>query len=292
MKRHPRISVPALILAWPMAATAQTTTSEALQKAAEELGGSNAPAVGGVTLLEILEKGGPMMYPLGALSFVGVILIVVYMLTLRQGTVVTMRFMDVAESLMRKQDYLGLAAVCNRSGQSIARIMQRAMDFIGRNPGATVEEVREVAQAEGVRQASMMTQRISYLADIGSIAPMVGLLGTVLGMMKSFNTLSGGSFVGAKTMELASGVSEALITTAAGLFVGIPALAFYAVFRGKVQKLISELESASTHLLAMFAANHDSTGRQSPARQPVRSRPAARDEDYADDDFDRTDRRR
>ncbi len=291
MKRLPRIFVPALILAWPLAAAAQTTTTEALQKAAEGMAGSVAPGADGVSLLNIIDKGGPMMYPLGALSFVGVILIVVYMLTLRQGTVVTLRFMDVAESLMRKQDYLGLAAVCNRSGQSIARIMQRAMDFIGRNPRASVEEVREVAQAEGVRQASMMTQRISYLADIGAIAPMVGLLGTVLGMMKSFNTLSGGSFVGAKTMELASGVSEALITTAAGLFVGIPALAFYALFRGKVQKLISELESATTHLMAMFSTDYESAGRRSPTRPPGRTRPNMPD-DYADEEVERTGRHR
>jgi biopolymer transport protein ExbB len=272
------------LAAFPSAALAQSSTTDAVQRAVEDAG-----RAGGTSLLEILQKGGPMMYPLGALSFVGVILVVVYMLSLRQGAVVTLRFMDVAESMLRKQDYLGLAAVCNRSGQSVAAVMQRAMDFIGRNPAASVEEVREVAQAEGTRQASMMTQRISYLADIGAIAPMVGLLGTVLGMIESFDTLSGGSFVGAKTMKLANGVSQALITTAAGLFVGIPALAFYSYFRGKVQKLISELEAATTHLMAMFAANHDGYAAPPPPRNVP---PRARGMEYPEEEEPRVSRRR
>lgn len=279
------MSVSGLVFWSLLAATpafAQTRTTEAVAQAIGTAQSAGASAVS-VSLLEIIEKGGIMMYPLGALSFVGVILIILYALTIRQGTIVTDRFMDMAETLLRKQDYLGLAAASNRSGQSVAKIMQRAMEFIGRNPGATADEVREVAQAEGVRQASMLTQRISYLSDVGSIAPMVGLLGTVLGMMKSFNTLSGGSFVGAKTMELASGVSEALITTAAGLFVGIPALAFYAVFRGRVQNAISEMEAATTHLMAMFAAEYRSVGRQKPTRSAARGR--ARDNDD-DEDFD------
>lgn len=281
MTRLSRISLLLALAVLPTAALAQTSTTEAVQRAVE--------GTGGTSLLDILEKGGPMMYPLGALSFVGVILIVVYMLSLRQGAVVTLRFMDVAESMLRKQDYLGLAAVCNRSGQSVAAVMQRAMDFIGRNPAASVSEVREVAQAEGTRQASMMTQRISYLADVGSIAPMVGLLGTVLGMIEAFETLSGGSFVGAKTMNLANGVAQALITTAAGLFIGIPALAFYSYFRGKVQKLISELEAATTHLMAMFAANHDVYAVHPPPRNPP---PRGRGVEYPEDEDPRVARHR
>ncbi|MFM7181303.1 MAG: MotA/TolQ/ExbB proton channel family protein [Verrucomicrobiales bacterium] len=285
MDRLLRIFFLLALAVFPVTAMAQGSTTEAVQMAVEGAG-----RAGGSSLLEILQKGGPMMYPLGALSFVGVILVVVYTLSLRQGAVVTMRFMDVAESMLRKQDYLGLAAVCNRGGQSVALVMQRAMDFIGRNPAASVEEVREVAQAEGSRQASMMTQRISYLADIGAIAPMVGLLGTVLGMIESFDTLSGGSFVGAKTMKLANGVSQALITTAAGLFVSIPALAFYSYFRGKVQKLISELEAASTHLMAIFAANHDAY--TAPPQPRSSANRGARAVEYAEEDEPRVSRRR
>jgi biopolymer transport protein ExbB len=233
-------------------AAAQTPSTGDRVRAAVDL--AQGAGEEGVRLLDMLDKGGIMMWPLGALSFIAVILILLYTFTLRAGAVINQGFMDLAETLLRRGDHLALVAACNRSNLAVARIMQRAMDFATRSQSVTVEEVREVAEAEGTRQASMLSQRISYLADVGSIAPMVGLLGTVLGMIKAFNTLSGGAFVGAKTMKLAEGVSEALITTAAGLFIGIPALAFYAVFRGRVQKLISEMEAATTHLMALFAS--------------------------------------
>ena len=105
---------------------------------------------------------------------------------------------------------------------------------------------------------------------------MVGLLGTVLGMIKSFLQISSGDVQGVRQMELAEGVSEALITTAAGLMIGIPALVFYSVFRGRVQKYIAELEAAATHLMALL---HSQVERQthSPAYTPSqRTR-----EDYA-----------
>jgi len=252
-----RIAVALLALLAPVASLRaqdeQVTTSEAVSRAVEA---ARASEVTTISLLEILERGGVMMWPLGALSFIGALLVLYYIFTIRPGTVATDSFMDMAEALIRKQDYLGLIASCNRMNQSIARIMQRALEFATRNPGATFEEVRDVAQAEGVRQASQLTQRISYLSDVGSIAPMVGLLGTVIGMIKSFQTLGSGSFVGVQQAGLSLGVSEALITTATGLSIGIPALAFYALFRGRVQKCVSELETATTHLMALVAAQY------------------------------------
>jgi biopolymer transport protein ExbB len=137
--------------------------------------------------------------------------------------------------------------------------MARALDFLTQNPGAGIAEVREIAQAEGIRLAGLWNQRISYLADIGSIAPMLGLFGTVLGMIKSF-TVVASDIVASRPMMLAEGVAEALITTAAGLFVGIPAMAAYAFFRGRVQGMISDLEAASTILMAQLAANQQDGG--------------------------------
>ncbi len=243
----------------------EETTTEAVNRAVEQArAGDDAPVV---TLLEILEKGGIMMWPLGLLSFIGGLLVLFYLFTIRPGAVVSESFMDLAETQIRKQDYLGLIASSGRTNQSVARIMQRSMDFATRNPGATFEEVRQVAQAEGVRQAGLLSQRISYLGDVGAIAPMVGLLGTVLGMIKSFQTLGTGAFVGVQQMGLAGGVAEALVTTATGLSIGIPALAFYALFRGRVQKMISEMESATTHLMALVAAQYKIAERRRGATQ-------------------------
>lgn len=207
-----------------------------------------------IQLLTLLKQGGMLMIPLAALSFVAVLLIIYYMLTIRQGTVVSDKFMNAADALIRKQDYLGLIAVCNRESEAIARITYKTLDFATKNPTASFEEVREVTEAEGSRQASILNQRITYLADVGSIAPMVGLLGTVTGLIKTFNELNA---VQAQAQGLMSqGVAEALITTAAGLFIGIPSLMFYSIFRGRVQKLISEMEAAMTHLMALLAAQY------------------------------------
>ncbi|MGE9267617.1 MAG: MotA/TolQ/ExbB proton channel family protein, partial [Verrucomicrobiales bacterium] len=79
-------------------------------------------------------------------------------------------------------------------------------------------------------------------------------LGTVIGMIKSFMDISKGNFEGVKQLEMARGVWEALITTAGGLTIGIVAIAFYSIFRGRVQRLVSELESASTHILAIIGS--------------------------------------
>lgn len=229
-------------------------TSSQAQEALPGLG--EAEAASPATFLEILESAGLMLYPLAALSVAAVFLIIFYLLTIRQGAVVSDKFMNSADALIRKQDYLGLLAVCNRHNEAIARITEKTLDFATKNPTATFKEVREVTESEGTRQVSLLNQRITYLADIGSIAPMVGLLGTVIGMIKSFRDIGSIAVMGDKQNVLATGVSEALLTTAGGLVIGIPAMIFYSIFRGRVQRLIAEMEAAATHLGALLAAQY------------------------------------
>ena len=177
-------------------------------------------------------------------------------MTLRRGAVATSRYMQTAEALIRKKDYLGLLAISNRHNEAVARIVQRTLDFLTKNPRATLAEAREIAQAEGQRLAGAMNQQVTYLADIGTIAPMLGLFGTVLGMIKSFTAVAS-DIAASRPMLLAHGVSEALVTTAAGLLVGIPAMAAYSFFRGRVQARISDLEAATTQLIALLGVGSD-----------------------------------
>lgn len=228
-----------------------------------------------MTMISLLERGGWIMAVLGLLSVLTVFLVFLYFLTIRRSAVVTNKFMNASEAMIRRKDYLGLIAYCHRRNESIARITGKTLDFLTKNPTATHVEIREVAEAEASRQAGIFTQRISYLADIASIAPMIGLLGTVIGMIKSFMDISQGNFEGVKQLEMASGVWQALITTAGGLSVGIVAIAFYSLFRGRVQRIISELESASTHVLAIIGGQlhsknvsyQDDNSSTSPMRQ-------------------------
>ncbi len=105
--------------------------------------------------------------------------------------------------------------------------MQRTMEFLTKNPKASLAEAREIAQTEGMRQASALNQQVTWLADIGTVAPMLGLLGTVFGIIQSFGVVAVEASATRPTM-LAQGIGEALIATAAGLVVGIPAMMAYA----------------------------------------------------------------
>jgi biopolymer transport protein ExbB len=203
-------------------------------------------------ILEAMFAAGPVIILLFLLSIVSVAMIVVYLLTIRRGAIVTSGYMATADALLRKRDYLGLLAVSNRHGEAVARVVQKTLDFMTKNPNADFAQAREIAQTEGTRVATKLHNRVTYLADIATIGPLVGLFGTVLGIIHSFGAL--GSDLGPSRYTLLSkGISEALINTCGGLGIGITAMIFYAFFRGRAQALISDLESASTHIIALLS---------------------------------------
>ena len=98
--------------------------------------------------------------------------------------------------------------------------------------------------AEGGRIADSMNASVDWLADIAAIAPLVGLLGTVLGMFQAFGGIASDVSAGAKPVVLAQGVSQAIVTTIFGLTVAIPSLVAHAIFRRRAQKRIAEIEAA------------------------------------------------
>ena len=160
-----------------------------------------------VNVYELIKnKGGPIVYPLAIISVLTVVLIIFYFITIRSNRVVSDRFMRNAEILIRKEDYLGLINECSRSNESIARITENSVEFMTSNVDVEFNEVREVALAEGSRQSSMLNNRISYLSDIGSISTMLGLLGTVIGMIETFMRISQGEVDGVQQMKVAEGV--------------------------------------------------------------------------------------
>jgi biopolymer transport protein ExbB len=206
------------------------------------------PASGPDSLAKLLSAGGVVMIPLVLLSVITLALILVYLVTLRRGAVAGRRYITTAETLLSKGDLMGLMAVSSRHRDIVAVIMNRVLSFVAENPSASDEQIREIAQTEGAREASVLNQRIAWLADIATIAPMLGLLGTVFGMIRSFSVMAN-DVAASRPMLLAEGVAEALVATAAGLVIGIPAMAAYAWFRGRVQGMISEMEGATSLLL-------------------------------------------
>jgi biopolymer transport protein ExbB len=207
------------------------------------------------TLLKLLQAGGWVMVPLVIASIITLTIVLACLFSLRRGTIVTRRFMETAEALLRKRDYLGLIAVSNRHSEAVARITSRTLDFATKNPSAPTDSIREVAETEGARVAGSLNNRITYLADIATLSPMLGLLGTVVGIINSFGVLASNT-TQPRPMLLAAGVAEALVATAGGLVIGIVAMAFYSLFRGKVASMIADLESATSHILNLITSHH------------------------------------
>jgi biopolymer transport protein ExbB len=229
-----------------------------------------SPGSAQATLLQLMKAGGWVMVPLILTSVITLSLVVACLFSLRRSTVVTRRFMETAEALLRKRDYLGLIAISNRHSEAVARITSRTLDFATKNPAASPFAIREVAETEGSRIASSLNHRIVYLADIATLSPMLGLLGTVIGIINSFGVLASNT-TQPRPMLLAHGVSEALVTTATGLVIGIVAMAFYTIFRGKVASMISDLESATSHIVHIITT-------QQALRSPERSQVLERDQ--------------
>ena len=217
----------------------------------------------GVNLWKLVQSGGWAMIPLGFLSVLTVMLVLVYVFTLRRSSILTPHYMNTADVLLKKRDYLGLLAISSRHSEAVARVVQRTLDFATKNPNASFEIVKDIAETEGAAQAASLQHRTVYLADIGMLAPMIGLLGTVLGIIRSFGVLGSGQTTQSRDILLASGVSEALVATASGLILGIIAMGFYSMFRNRVQSLISDMEIASAHVLALIALNYHKKREQS-----------------------------
>jgi biopolymer transport protein ExbB len=243
-------------------------------------GVKTSEATQGFELFDIFEKGGALMYVLVGLSFIALMAVFVCLWTTRASAVLPRDIVLTVESYIRHKDYAGLLNKCEADGSSFARTVHVIVQFMQRNQRASMDAVREVASAEATRQANILTRQINWLSDIGSISPMVGLLGTVLGMMSTFLEMAQGNFEGVKQMQMASGISEAMITTAGGLFLAIPCMLAYAVFRNRIQKHITDMEVAVTHILSVIAVQMDRERRLSSTYQRGTAKEVLEEEEF------------
>lgn len=219
---------------------------------AEVMAAAAAPQeIQSMNLRQIIETGGWLMYVLGAMSVAGVALVIYFLVVLRREQVLPRRFLDSVRSLIREGRVVEASHACRSDSSAMAAILGAALDYALRSAKPDAGLLREIVEGEGGRQATIIQNQTQYLLDIAVIAPMVGLLGTVMGMLTAFNTVAL-DLAKAKPMLLAQGVSQALVTTVAGLLVAIPAMMAYAYFRGRTSRLISDLEKNSADLLTLI----------------------------------------
>ena len=194
------------------------------------------------TLWQVLKTGGLVMLILFIFSIFTIALIVYYSLALTTGNIMPEGFINRIEDILGKHRFDEAGMFCRQNQNPLARIIETGIGAVPRGH----EVIQESVSGEGARQASSLWQKISYLNDIAIIAPMLGLLGTVVGMLDSFLAITyrGGTEVGnVNPAALAGGVAKALITTVAGLIVGIIATIAYAYFRGVVQRIVIAMEA-------------------------------------------------
>ncbi len=202
------------------------------------------PSSGGQwQLLSLFEKGGAMMYPILFSSVLMLGIAIERGYNLRRKNIINSDFLKDVRSQWDWQNIQKTLRLCNSYDNSLSRILKMGLLRFG----GKLDEIERAIEAGGQHEASLMNSNLRVLGAVANITPMMGLLGTVIGMIKAFNviSLSGTGNPGL----VASGISEALITTAAGMLVGIPALVLYHYFRGKIDRYVFEMEEVAIQLV-------------------------------------------
>jgi len=195
-------------------------------------------------LLTMFLKGGVIMYAILLSSIIGVAVAIDKFILLHKSKVNVAAFMIKLRTLVKKHDVAGAIAFCNSEKTPAANIIKKGLKKIRFGH----QRVKEALEDAGRQEISKLEKGLSTLATVAGIAPMLGFLGTVTGMVTAFQTIQ--DLMGAANpSDLAGGIWEALITTVFGLIVGIPAFAFYNFFTEKIKKLIADIEVISTDLI-------------------------------------------
>ncbi|HMO51294.1 MAG TPA: MotA/TolQ/ExbB proton channel family protein [Kiritimatiellia bacterium] len=232
---------------WSGAACAAFPVSGFAQDAAPA--SSVLGAADGMTWAQIIEAGGFLIYVLAGMSVVGLALVLYFVMVLRREQILPAGLFADLSVQLRKGDFGAAEKTCESRPCALSSIALAAIRHKLRVGTTEIGLLRETMEGEGGRQATLMQNQTQYLLDIAIIAPMIGLLGTVMGMLRAFNSVAL-DLARARPLELAEGVAQALVTTIAGLLVAIPAMVAYAYFRGRTSRLITELEGAAADLAA------------------------------------------
>jgi biopolymer transport protein ExbB len=201
--------------------------------------------------IEVLYALGVFLYPLGLCSIIVVWFSIERLVVLRRGRVIpkpfVKRFFEHLET--GKVDARGAIKLCEENRSPIADILASGLKKWGK-PSV---EVEQAIIDGGERQIGHLRKHLRVLNGASTVAPLLGLLGTVVGMIDSFNTIAMKNAMG-KSEELAAGIGLALLTTAVGLLIAIPALIMYMYLAGRVDGLVMEMDERAQSLIDLISA--------------------------------------
>ena len=210
---------------------------------------SSAPAnAANLPWKDIIRHGGALMYVLTAVSMLAVGFIIYFWIILRPKEFVPRPLHRELVEKLRAGSLDEARRACEYQPCPLSAVTLVALECVRSMPTVDAATLKDVVAGEGGRQADALQGQIQYLYDIAVLSPMLGLLGSVIGMMKAFSAVAV-DVAKAKPIILAGGVSQALVTTLYGLIIGIPAMAFYSVFRQRAARMIHQFEAATTDVM-------------------------------------------
>ncbi len=197
-------------------------------------------------MLEFVVKGGPVMVPLLLCSVIALSIIVERCLSLRRHRILKYDVLQRIEELLRDRKIPEASTLCKRYPSSMTRILLAAI----LNHDKSRQEIKEIIEDAGRQEIPVLERYLTILGTIASISVLLGLLGTVMGMIRTFNSIAALGY--GNPEALASGISEALVATATGLTIAIPTLVLYNVFSSKVDSLVIEMEKNALRMLSIL----------------------------------------
>jgi len=208
-----------------------------------------------VDIFEVIFKGGILMWPIMACSVIALAITIERFFSLRRASIDTREFMDTMRQVLRQNRVQEAIEICDETDAPVARIMKAGILKHNRSK----EDIREAIEDAGHLEIPRLERHLSALATCANIAPLLGLLGTVAGMIKAFAQIQYKKGQ-VNPSDLAEGISNALVTTATGLTVAIPTLVVYNYFVTRVDNMIVEMEISSSELVELLTRGRDDRG--------------------------------
>jgi biopolymer transport protein ExbB len=197
-------------------------------------------------VLEIFRSGGPIMWPLALCSLVALAIIIERSINLRRAKVLDPAIVERVTGLAEGGAPEKALEICRERPGIYTNIIRSGLEMASRGEGHPV--AKEAMVDAGRHETTRLHRYVGVLGTIVGISPLLGLLGTVTGMIDVFNTIAEAGT--GQASELSSGISQALITTATGLLIAIPSLVAYNFFREKAESIVGKLERESLRVLA------------------------------------------
>ena len=198
-------------------------------------------------MLDLVVKGGPVMYPIILCSIIAVAIVIERAYHLYRAKIDTRKFMDEIANVLKRNKIMEAIEICDKTPGPIAHILRAGILKHDRPK----QEIKEAIEEAGLYEVPRMEKNLTALATIAHISPLLGLLGTVVGMVGCFQVIQqkSTSLNPVSPGDLAGGIWAALITTVAGLAVAIPVYVAYNYLVSRVNHLVIDMERSSTDLI-------------------------------------------